>query len=97
MEPRTRCEQAATTAGSEVSGEQLRLHLAAILLATELIADAPALPDDLRAVAEALCGRTQQLARALAGRAAGRGCGCYRWAARLRSQNSPPEPSGVRS
>ena len=73
--------------GSDVSGEELRGHLAAILLSAELIADDPSLPDDLRAVAETQHRRAQHLARALAEQAAGRDCDCYQWAARLCSQD----------
>ena len=80
--------------GPEASDEELRGHLAAILLAAELIADAPSLPDDLRAPAETLHSRTRQLACVLAERAASRGCDCCQWATRVCLQSSPPESSG---
>ena len=76
---------------SDVSGEELRGHLAAILLTAELIADAPSLPHGLRSMAETQHRRAQQLARALAEQADGRDCDCYRWAARLCSQEEVAE------
>ena len=79
---------------SEVADEELRGHLAAVLLTAELIADDPSLPDKLRAMAETQHRRAQQLARGLAERAAGGGCDCYQWAARMCSQSDPPDSSG---
>ena len=82
---------------SEVADEELRSHLAAVLLTAELIANDPSLPDELRAMAETQHRRTQQLACALAARAADGGCDCYQWAARVCSEDRPTKSSGRRS
>ena len=82
---------------SEVADEELRSHLASVLLTAELIASDPSPPDELRAMAETQHRRTQQLAGALAARAAGGGCDCYQWAARVCSEARPTKPSDRRS
>ena len=82
---------------SEVAEEELRSHLAAVLLTAELIASDPSLPEELRAMAEPQHRRTQQPAGALAARAAGDGCDCYQWAARVCSEDRPTKPSDRRS